>query len=402
MASVGGPHAPHAGGARSLSPQCAFWHHRWNESRHRWRHEQWHVTNDEPELAGRRTVVVADEHDVEQRPRRGGSSTTTTRPRSMLNFIHVPKAAGHVVELALRNAWHGARVCDTNCSATDTGDGAHFRGGHHSINSRVSDAAGLNKQDFVTVLREPLSRQLSAYNDFISYLSISNHSCNDIRGHPKVTPSYCGSGYRFVCLPGTGWNTIARKHYRFNGSSPCVPSVNFTEWVQPCSTQRQNAHLCSMPNVQLRYVMPTPLNLSWTDEAIEQQLYGLIRLNYLVVGTTSRPDSVALFLQRLDWAVPTPYGITMPTLRPHGDNARAVDTRAAATSSVEPPRAFTPFLLESLSTEQHVRVQEALQASERYDYALYRAALRVEKEQQLCMRVLLTHSHSVTVSQVNS
>ena len=175
-------------------------------------------------------------------PRRG-LLDETTRPRSMLNLSTSqgcrPRGRTCSAQRVAR------RTRDANCRRML---GGPTLGGHHSINSRVSDAARPTSK---TLLRccASLSQQLSAYNDFISCLSISNHSCNDIRGHPKVAPSYAQRPS--LRLPTrTGWNTVARKHYRFNGSSPCVPSVNFTEWVQTCS-QRQNAHLCSMPNVQL-------------------------------------------------------------------------------------------------------------------------------------------------------
>ena len=244
---------------------CAWWRSRWNDSRAR------RALHEEQEALRYHTYDV-------------------------LNFIHVPKCAGHTVEVALCRAFF------TNSSSrctTHTGDGMRYQGGHHTFNERLhSRPMHHHKElswnhDFATILREPLSRLVSLYNDIHSFLSIPD-ACNDENGRFRAEPSYCGQHYRYACRAGTGFNTWARIHGHHNGSAPCVPSVSFSSWVRPCSSREASAHLCEPSNRQFNYVYNSDAaaNLSAPPDAVEAQFSAMFRRDYLVVGTVSRHDTV--------------------------------------------------------------------------------------------------------------
>ena len=81
-----------------------------------------------------------------------------------------------------------------------------------------------------------------------------------------------------------------------------------------------------------------------------------------------------LFLERLNWDVPTPHGIALPP-------PTLLKTTKTTNSSRVPSNLFR---LKELSTERYARLQATVQKTDKLDFALYRAMQRLEREQQHC------------------
>jgi len=203
-----------------------------------------------------------------------------------IQFVHNRKAAGHYVERWLWDAHYGNAH---NMSGRDkTSDLHFFAGGHHSFNSRH-----WRHQQFITVVREPLERMASHYNDIHGFLSVPN-VC-----HNGSYPSYCSAAHVNACKERTGWNTEAMHKYAFEGASPCVPRLSFYEQASG-ETSWPGGH-----NQQFKDVVP---HFDWRANASEQlaMLRRDLRSHYLVVGVATR-DSTAAFVERLRYAFDTPY-----------------------------------------------------------------------------------------------
>ena len=243
---------------------CEFWRIKWNESHTRWRMKPHH--------------------------------------HSMLNFIHVPKAAGHTVEEALTRAFTGASE-----GTSGTTDGHNFQAGHHTYTERLNHHGG-KSQDFITVLREPLSRLVSRYNDVHNMLSEPSFCAVSGKAFwPKVKggisirtaahsmqPSYCFTAYMGACKPGTGWNLVAMAEQNHNGSAPCVPALSFLEWLDcPAkATTAGSSHWCAPIDEARHYIHPMAFDFPKSDPKLEEDLADELRKHYLLVGTLAKQGTV--------------------------------------------------------------------------------------------------------------
>ena len=323
---------------------CEFWRIKWNESHTRWRMKPHH--------------------------------------HSMLNFIHVPKAAGHTVEEALTRAFTGASE-----GTSGTTDGHNFQAGHHTYTERLNHHGG-KSQDFITVLREPLSRLVSRYNDVHNMLSEPSFCAVPGKAFwPKVKggisirtaahsmqPSYCFTAYMGACKPGTGWNLVAMAEQNHNGSAPCVPALSFLEWLDcPArATTAGSSHWCAPIDEARHYIHPMAFDFPKSDPKLEEDLADELRKHYLLVGTLAKQGTVNHFLRRLAWLVDPPYKLVTPS------------SAGASTPTATTQTGYVPFSLKQLTEEERKRARAIVNEKHAWDVALYNAAVKVEEEQRVC------------------
>ena len=91
---------------------CDLWHHRWNSTR--------------------------------------ASAISNTTYKLYIEFVHVPKAAGHTIENALNFAFHGNFTGNRKSCSIATSDCEYYHGGHLSIVHRPRG------RSYITILRAPM------------------------------------------------------------------------------------------------------------------------------------------------------------------------------------------------------------------------------------------------------
>ena len=300
---------------------CEWWHRRWNETRRR-------------ALAGQ---------------------------RSFIQFVHVPKAAGHTIEAALKLAFHGCAdnaTCAVPTSTSvplkrcgiETSDCQNYHGGHHALVHR-------NGGSFITVLREPMSCMISAYNDVGSVLS---RSCFGIH------IQYCMSdGYKDFCQPGTGTNlhrmmADGRDPQKESDVVPCVAAKPFLEWAE--AMINGTADRLAFRRTQSYWV---------------QQRDNIFHPRDFVLVGIATPQSVAAFIERLHHVYNTPFDPTPLVDRPP----------APATPQGSSSNSFKPFSSSSLTAEDRRRL--TINPLFQRDQLSFANAQAIDDEQQHCFRTFV-------------
>ena len=294
-------------------PNCSYWHARWHRSRQQ-------------------------------------------RASNVIEFVHVRKAAGHFIELWLKGAFYGNGTLTQEWDrhglmCSETTDCLHnFYGGHHTYYKRLRPN-GTRTQQFVAVVREPLSRLMSFYNDFVGFLSVP-HICRGMK-----TPEYCGPHFERACRAGTGWNTAAL--HGWNSTSPrgaCVPTESFTNFTRHAGVNEQSHFLLH------------EYRSSWSDAERREHFRKQLREYYLVLGLAT-PESTAALAQRLRYALDTPF---VPDVASVGERVRNPGGSTPAISVDRLPAAERRQVLRRNAD----------------DVLLHQIAAEIEREQRLCFEQL--------------
>lgn len=277
--------------------------------------------------------------------------------QTFVEFIHLQKAAGNMVESWLLKAWNGNNATSSyelrrpcrKANNPRVSDCRHYHGGHSPFYARIQ------AHRFVTLLREPLAKMLSCYNYETSLLSNPN-LCVREPGH-----SFCLPSHRADCLRGTGYNPYTQRHY--NASGACARTKSLASFS--ISGPQQN---------------PTTRMLCGKvreDHLLQQWL----RERYLVVGTMESADSVRAFLARLQYVLNPPHVVSPGAVLFNN----ALDEQHSASFQVMTER--------DLEDSELTRWRE----KNEIDLRLYEIARALDREQRYCFELL---SEGATVSAV--
>ena len=287
--------------------------------------------------------------------------------RPAIEFVHVPKAAGHTIEKALSFAFHGC-VDNATCPpelltsssiprrkgcTMDTSDCENFHGGHHPMVHRNN-----GRGSFITTLREPTSALISMYNDIGVILSTR---CTNIE--------YCTSRVEMeFCKPGTGMNfprMIADGRNPHNASDvvPCVAAKPFIEWA--VERLNKTADRLAFRKTQSYWV--------------QERDFVLHPRNYVLIGIAT-PQSVSAFVQRLHYVYSTPYDPTPMTTLP-SSTARTAAGRLLLEGSASRFKIFRPASL--TEDDRHRLANSPLFQRDQLSFV---TAQVTDDEQQNCFR----------------
>ena len=299
----------------------------------------------------------------------------TRTVRQFIDFIHIPKAAGHSVEAALKLAFHGPNKTGNVKCHLDTSDCINYHGGHTASfwRPRRRDYEHVSQ---ITVLREPISKLLSSYDDIRTMLSTS--TCN----HSSI--QYCSGHHADFCQPGTGWNTEAvRRHGR--GSTPCVPAQSRVAWAIAQNNESSPSHTDAVRRSQAYLTGARASSADLRSDAHRWQARSRFRRyleqQYALVGVTTR-ESVAEYLRRLQYAFATPFDATPQQVPPSPPAPAAEPSMLESSMTISmtgPAPSAKPSPVSLLSEAARAAIANAGSMIQ-LEVLLYQAALEVDEE----------------------